>query len=125
MHLCSVVLFCTAPSLSVDIQPSHAFAAHVPPHNILNLRCIATVSTGVNIMKNFEWRLGDSILSDNGNSILISSRYLESALSTSEVTDIGKPIGSYIYNCTVSLQVPGGLGLRASAAASAIVRGEG
>ena len=76
-------------------------------------------------MKNFEWRLGDSILSDNGNSILISSRYLESALSTSEVTDIGKSIGSYIYNCTVSLQVPGGLDLRASAAASAIVRGEG
>ena len=119
------VFFFTVPSLSVAIQPSHAFATNVPPHNILTLRCIAAVSTGVNLMKNFEWQLDDSILSDDGNSVLISSQNLENALSTSEVTDIGKPIGSYMYNCTVAMQVPGGLHLRTSATATAIVRGEG
>ena len=76
-------------------------------------------------MKSFEWRLDDSILSDDGNSVLISSQNLENALSTSEVTDIGKPIGSYLYNCTVTMQVHGGLHLRTSATATAIVRGEG
>jgi len=120
-----VCLFFTVLSLSVAIQPSHAFAANIPPHNILTLRCIAAVSTGVNLMKSFEWRLDDSILSDDGNSVLISSQNLENALSTSEVTDIGKSIGSYIYNCTVSMQVPGGLHLRASATATATVQGEG
>ena len=119
----------TAPSLSAEVQPPVALArdSTAQPYDTFTLRCTAVASDGVTVAKSFEWIRGppgsQTVVGHNGNTISIRNYDLRSPQSTSLLTVTGEPLGSYVYNCTVRMSVPGGLDRVASAAASVEITG--
>lgn len=99
------------PTLTAVMQPQIGTVLDVPPQNTFTLRCAATVPESVLLQKTFEWRNGGSIISDNGNNILISHRNTSMPESISELTVNGLSIGNHTYFCSVSISVPGGVDL--------------
>lgn len=120
----------TAPSLSVEVQPPVAFARDsiAQPYDTFTLKCTATASDGVIVAKSFEWSRGppgaQTVVGHNGNTISIRNYDLWSPQSISLLTVTGEPVGSYLYNCTVRMSVPGGLDHVASAVANVEITGK-
>ena len=54
------------------------------------------------------WRYQGYIITDNGDTILISDYNTSMQQNTSELTVNGNAVGIYSYLCTVSISVPGG-----------------
>ena len=86
---------------------------HLPntaPYNTFSLTCTATVPQGVVSPKTFTWRrrIGSSTddltdITDNGDSILITSTNLDQPTSTSVLTVKETTAGDYRYRCRVDL----------------------
>ena len=112
------------PSLTVEMAPETSAALTVLPYNIVTLRCVANVPETVLIEKYFEWRESDNVISDNGNSILISDHNTSQSESLSELTVINPSVGSYTYVCVVSLLIQNGLGIDGNASGVVTVRGK-
>ena len=91
------------------MQPSAVTALDILPYNTFTLRCIANAPVNVFLQKSFVWRNGSSIITDNGDNVLISDRNTDMSQSISELTVNEPSIGRYTYYCTVSVSVPGGL----------------
>ena len=123
-ELFDIVLY-TVPPISVSVHPSDTIALDIIPYNVFTLNCTAVAPDGVIEPKLFQWRLGDLpsqvIINDNGETVLISNHDLDSPQSTSVLTVIEQPIGTYTYNCSVSIDIPG---VFASASASVTVQGK-
>ena len=117
----------TAPTLDVDIQPSSAIVLDTAPYNTIILTCIATASEGVIIAKSFAWKEGpldsQTIIMDNGDTVLISIDNVESPESTSTLTVMEKSVGQYMYTCSVKMNIPEGLEITSSFTANVTVQG--
>ena len=118
----------TVPSLELNIQPSLAVAVDTAPYNSFTLNCTGSAPDGIVATKAFEWReiTGNSQTSlvHNGDAVYITDSGLDKPLSTSELRITGKPVGTYLYICISTIQVPGGLNVTASATATATVQGK-
>ena len=99
----------TVPTLTAEMQPPAVTALDILPYNTFTLRCIGNVPVNVFLEKSFVWRNGSNVITDNGNTFLISDHNTNMPQSTSELTVNEPSIGSHTYNCTVSISVPGGL----------------
>ena len=106
------------------MQPQTGTALDIPPYNTFTLRCASRAPERVLLQKSFEWRMGNSILSDNENTILISHHNTSMPLSVSELTVNDLLIGSNTYFCNVSMSVPGGNNIVAHTSGVVIVRGK-
>lgn len=118
-----LALYDTVPSLSVRTDPTTALALDVVPYDTFALNCIATVPDGVVAAKSIQWLRDSTVISDNGETVLITFLNSTKPESRSELIVIGDPVGDYIYNCTSLLQVPGGPELTAFATAIATIKG--
>jgi hypothetical protein len=106
------------------MQPETGTALDNPPYNTFTLRCVGRAPDRVLLQKSFVWRNGGSVISDNGNTILISHRDTNMPESTSELTVTGLPVGSHTYYCSVSMSIPGGVNIVAHASGVVTVKGE-
>ena len=105
------------------MQPEAVSALDIAPYNTFTLRCVASASTGVQLLKSFEWRTGGSVVTDNGNTVLISHRNTSLPQSVSELTVNDPSVGNHTYFCSVSMSVPGGVELVAHATGTVTVKG--
>ena len=105
------------------MQPPSVTALDVLPYNTFTLRCVASAPTNVILQKSFVWRNGSSVITDNGNTVLITNRDTAMPDSTSELTVNEPLIGSYTFYCTVSMSVPGGLDISTFTTGTATVEG--
>lgn len=105
------------------MQPPVVTALDVLPYNTFTLRCVARAPTNVLLQKSFVWRNGSSIITDDGNNVLITNRNAAMSVSTSELTVNEPSVGSYTFYCTVSMSVPGGLDISTFTTGTANVDG--
>ena len=113
----------TVPTLAVEMQPPAVTALDVLPYNTFTLRCVASAPTNVFLEKSFVWRNGSSVITDNGNNILITDHDIAMSVSTSELTVNEPSIGRYVYYCTVSVSIPGGIDISTFTTGIATVKG--
>lgn len=106
------------------MQPEVGTALDIVPYNTFTFRCEATAPNTVLLQKSFEWRNGGNLISDNGNTVLISHLNTNMPQSISELTVNGLSIGSHTYLCSVSMLVPGGVNLAAHSSGTVTVRGD-
>ena len=91
-------------TISVTVTPSQISVIDAPPHNSINLNCMATTPTTTSAMISFTWSksaLGSSsstVLTHDGASVVIVTSGNTSALSTSESQS-----GGYVYNCSAAV----------------------
>ena len=111
------------PTLTAVMQPETGRALDVPPLNTFTLRCVADAPDNVLLQKSFQWRNGGNVISDNGNTILISHQDSSLPQSISELTVSSLTIGSHTYFCSVSMSVPGGVDLVAHSSGVITVNG--
>ena len=94
----------TVVTISVTVTPSQISVIDVPPHNSINLNCMATTPTTTSAMISFTWSksaLGSpssTVLIHDGASVIIVTSGNTSALSTSESQS-----GGYVYNCSAAV----------------------
>ena len=112
-----------APRLVAEMQPPSVSALDVLPFNTFTLRCVARAPENVFLEKSFVWRNGSSVITDNGDSVLITNHNTTMPISISELTVNEPAIGHYTYYCTVSMTVP--LGLDISTFTTGIANVEG
>ena len=105
------------------MQPSSVTALDVIPYNTFTLRCVASAPANVVLQKSFVWRNGSSVITDNGNNVLITNHNTAMPVSTSELTVNEPSVGSYTFYCTVSMSVHGGLEISAFTTGTASVEG--
>ena len=105
------------------MQPPSVKALDILPYNTFTLRCVASAPENIFLQKSFVWRNGSNIVTDNGNNVLITNHNVAMPVSTSELTVNEPSIGSYTYQCTVSMSVPGGLDLSTFTTGRATVAG--
>ena len=87
---------------------------------------MASVPDDVLLLKSFEWREGDDVLADNGDTVVISRRNANMPESVSELTVNNPSIGSHAYFCVVRIVIPPmarGLILDRNTSGNVIVRG--
>ena len=116
----------SVPTLTVRMLPEIAAALTVRPYNTATLRCVARVPDDVLLLKSFEWREGDDVLADNGDTVVISRRNTNMPESVSELTVNNPSIGSHTYFCVVRIVIPPlarGLTIGDNASGNVIVRG--
>ena len=124
-HNVNIALVCThiVPTLVAEMRPPTVTALDILPYNTFTLRCIANVPANVILQKAFVWRNGSNIITDNGDTVLISNLNTAMPESTSELTVNGPMIGIYTYYCTVTISVPGGLDISTFTTGVATVEG--
>lgn len=108
------------------MEPEAVAALTVRPYNTVTLRCVASVPDDVLLQKSFEWREGDDVLTDNGDTIVISRRNANMPESVSELTVNNPSIGSHTYFCITRITIPPlarGLIIDGNASGYVIVRG--
>ena len=106
------------------MQPETGTALNIPPYNTFTLRCIATAPDTVLLQKSFEWRNGGSVISDNGDTVLISHLNTNMPESISELTVNDLAVGNHTYFCTASMSVPGGVTIADDASGIVHVKGK-
>ncbi len=106
------------------MQPQTGTALDISPYNTFTLRCAGSAPESVLLQKSFEWRKGGTVLSDNGNTVLISHHNINMPQSISELTVNELSTGNHLYFCTVSMSVPGGVTIVDHASGIVSVRGE-
>lgn len=117
------IIHTLVPTLTVEMQPPTGIALDIPPYNTFTLRCAANAPENVLLQKSFEWRNGGTVISDNGNTVLISHRNINMPQSISELTVNDLSVGSHTYFCTVSMSVPGGVDIAVHASGVVNVKG--
>lgn len=105
------------------MQSPTGIALDIPPYNTFTLRCVANAPESVLLQKSFEWRNRGNVISDNGNTILISHRNINMPQSISELTVNDLSVGINTYFCTVSISVPGGVDIVVHASGIVTVKG--
>ena len=105
------------------MQPPSVNALDILPYNTFTLRCAARAPENIFLEKSFVWRNGSSVITDNGDSVLITNHNTTMPVSISELTVNEPAIGRYTYYCTVSMTVP--LGLDISTFTTGIANVEG
>jgi len=100
----------TDTTIQLNLTSNTTHLPNIAPYNTFFLTCTATVPQGVVLPKSFAWRrrIGSSItnltrLTDNGDSILITSTNLDQSTSTSVLTVRETTAGDYRYRCRVDL----------------------
>ena len=105
------------------MQPETGTALDTPPYNTFTLRCAASAPDNVLLQKSFQWREGGNVITDNGNTVLISHRNTNMPQSISELTVSGLSVGNHLYFCSVSISVPGGVDIIVHATGTITVKG--
>jgi len=100
----------TDTSVQLELTSNTTRLPNTAPYNTFSLICTATVPQGVVSPKTFTWRrrIGSSTgglndITDNGDSILITSTNLDQPTSTSVLTVRETTAGDYRYCCRVDL----------------------
>jgi len=92
----------------LDLTSNTTRLPNIFPYNTFSLTCTATVPQGVVSPKTFTWRRrigprGLNDITDNGDSILITSTNLDQPTSTSVLMVRETTAGDYHYRCRVDL----------------------
>ena len=106
------------------MQPATVTALDILPYNTFTLRCVATAPANIFLQKSFVWRNGSNVISDNGNTVLITNHNVTMPVSTSELTVNEPAIGRYTYYCTVSMSVPLALDISTFTTGVATIKGK-
>lgn len=115
--------FDSVPTLMASMQPETGSVLDIAPFNIFTLRCAALAPDSVFMRKSFQWREGGTVISDNGNSVLISHHNTSMPQSISELIVSDLSIGRHTFFCTVSISIPGGVDLTIHASGIVTVKG--
>lgn len=113
----------SVPTLMASMQPESGSVLDMPPFNTFTLRCAARAPDSVLLRKSFQWREGGTVISDNGNTLLISHRNTSMPQSISELIVSGLSVGRHTFFCTVSISIPGGVDLTIHASGIVTVKG--
>lgn len=106
-----------------SMQPETGSVLDMVPFNTFTLRCAARTPDSVFLRKSFQWREGGTVISDNGNTVLISHRNASMPQSISELIVTSLSVGRLTFFCTVSISIPGGVDLTAHASGTVTVKG--
>ena len=105
----SISLSCTAPTITVSLEPNTTRLPTVPPYNTFTITCTATVPKGVVAGKTIEWkrRIGTSggltQITNSNNGIQIETTGLNQPETISVLTVTETAPGDYSYRCRVDI----------------------
>ena len=117
------ISFNPVPTLMVSMQPEIGSVLDISPFNTFTLRCAAFAPDSVFLRKSFQWREGGTVLSDNGNTVLVSHHNTTMPQSISELIVSDRSVGRHTFFCTVGISIPGGVDLTAHSSGIVTVKG--
>ena len=96
----------------------------VHPYNTFTITCNIVQPHSANVQKQIQWIEGSDIIVANGNTVNITTNYIENSTSATTLTMSVNTFGRLMLTCVAKLQVPQDLLVQQSETAEVIVKGK-